>query len=287
MTHDPTTDSPSPERDEHKDYDVVSRRTITKMVEVYTYECGCVKRAYQALAFAEKNLEEVFGKEYSDFSTMPDQAWHSEDLNTILHKLKCNAWRAIINRLQIRRIMSNKAWKELDEKLDDHKRVPALTVQNIADLLSTYQQKAGKFLEEAILEVYDALRPHDGYRGSRYKTNQKNARAEIGKQIILASMIHEYQAGFNVNSRDEQTLVSLDLVFANLDGFNVPEGYRSPLVDAIQTTWKQEEERKTAETDYFKTKLYKNGNIHLEFKRLDLLAKFNAVAGGNNLKPHH
>ena len=37
------------------------------------------------------------------------------------------------------------------------------------------------------------------------------------------------------------------------------------------------------ESKYFKFACFKNGNIHLRFKRLDLLALFNQVAAGQNL----
>ncbi len=34
-----------------------------------------------------------------------------------------------------------------------------------------------------------------------------------------------------------------------------------------------------AETEYFKLKWYKVGTLHIEFKRMDLVAKMNALAG--------
>lgn len=267
------------------DTDLAQRATITRMVEVYQQECGRVKRAYQNLCAAEKKLESVFGKEYSDFYTFPDN--HSASMQAgqdVLKKLKCNAWRAIVNRLQVRKLMSVTRWKELDKKLDDPKGMPEITIQAVADLMATYEQNAMKFLEDAIREVYDDLRPHDGYRGSQYKTNQKNAKYLIGAKIILPNMVHIRHVGeetsFIVDYEDEQDLISLDWVFAHLAGFKIAEGHKSPLVDAINTApdW-------VAETDFFKAKLYINGNLHLEFKRLDLLKKFNAIAGGANIMP--
>jgi hypothetical protein len=141
-----------------------------------------------------------------------------------------------------------------------------------------------KFLEEAIHEVYEDLRPHDGYRGSEYKTNQKNAKYEIGAKLIMTNMVHPYgygDASFRVDYQDEQELISLDRVFSHLDGFNIQEGLKSPLVDAINTSADGK-----AETDFFKVKCHLNGNLHLEFKRLDLLKKFNAIAGGANIMPN-
>lgn len=269
------------DKDPFKRYDVTKRETIARMLITYDLQVDRVKRAYRSLGDAEKKLEAVFGKEYSDFSVFPDNAWHSQDLQQILKKLKCNAWRAIVNRLQVRKFMSVKAWEELDKKLDDPKKMPKLTIQAVADLMATYEQNAMKFLEDAIREVYDGLRPPDGYRGSHYKTNQKNARFEIGSNIILTHTVHQEHGGqFIVNSRDEQLLISLDRIFSHLDGFNIQAGLKSPLVDAINTTTAG-----TAETDFFKVKSYKNGNLHLEFKRLDILKKFNAIAGGANIMP--
>jgi hypothetical protein len=40
----------------------------------------------------------------------------------------------------------------------------------------------------------------------------------------------------------------------------------------------------TAEIEYFKFRCFANRNLHLEFKRLDLVAKLNAVAGGMRLR---
>lgn len=38
------------------------------------------------------------------------------------------------------------------------------------------------------------------------------------------------------------------------------------------------------ETEYFRFKCYHNGNLHLEFKRPDLVQKINAIVGGLTLK---
>lgn len=41
------------------------------------------------------------------------------------------------------------------------------------------------------------------------------------------------------------------------------------------------------ETDYLKSKGYTDGNLHLEFKREDLLTRLNTTAEGNRLKNTH
>ena len=68
-----------------------------------------------------------------------------------------------------------------------------------------------------------------------------------------------------------------------LDGKGVIETYQGPLMEAIgKTAWGQ-----LGQTDYFKFRSYRNRNLHLEFKRLDLLAKFNEIAGAGLLAPEN
>jgi hypothetical protein len=261
------------------DTSIILNQTISQMVGTYEDACECVRLSYAALEQAESNLESAFGKEYSDFSTLPERHY-SNPSEEILNKIKCNAWRAIVNKLEVHKLMSVKRWDELNKKLQDPKNLPELTLPAIADIVNTFAQNANEFVEEAIREAFDYLRPREHYSGSRYKTNQKNAKFEIGKKIIMTRMVNnQYGGGFRVNYNEEQKLIALDKVFANLDGKTITDGYRSPIVDAINTN-----KSGVAETEYFKVKCYQNQNLHLEFKRLDLLKKFNAVAGGMNLK---
>lgn len=275
------------ERDPLKDYDLVKRASIAEMVETYIRETEVVKRAYALLWQSKQNLERVFGEEFADFDTFPDRVHQSEDTyEAIINKMKCNAWEAIVNRLKLHKLLSPTRWDELQRKLEDHRQMPEINMKNVADMLTAYQQNAQTFLEESIKEVYDYLRPRSEYKGAEYKTNQRNARFELGRKIILTRMVDTSFGTWRVHyGRTEQELVSLDMVFTHLDGEMVPDGYRSPLVDAINTT--EAESGRPVETKYFRVKAYKNGNLHLEFLRVELLAKFNAVAGGKNLKPNH
>ena len=51
------------------------------------------------------------------------------------------------------------------------------------------------------------------------------------------------------------------------------------LIDAIEAA-----KDGTGETEYLRFRCFRNRNLHLEFKRLDLVAKLNAIAGGMRLR---
>ena len=67
-----------------------------------------------------------------------------------------------------------------------------------------------------------------------------------------------------------------------LDGKGPIKTHGGPIHDATATltTWGQE-----AQTEYFAFRIHKCGTMHLRFKRLDLLARLNEIAGGKNLRP--
>ena len=79
----------------------------------------------------------------------------------------------------------------------------------------------------------------------------------------------------------EQNIRAIDNVFHALDGNGTIKTHGGPLIDAIETA-----KDGTGETQYFKFRCFRNRNLHLEFKRLDVVAKLNAVAGGMRLRGH-
>jgi len=130
------------------------------------------------------------------------------------------------------------------------------------------------FLEEAVTEVFEYLRPHN----SHHKTNTEY---EIKNKVILTWMVERGygKTPFRVNYHRDKHLIALENVFLMLDGKGVVKSYHGELYDGICST-----EDGTGKTPYFKFRCFQNGNLHLEFLRPDLVAKLNAIAGGNRLK---
>jgi len=138
---------------------------------------------------------------------------------------------------------------------------------------------AADYADEAVVEVFNMLRVGASSH-SRLKTNEKNAQFDIGKKVILTGwwVQHKYSGGgMEINYQRRSELTALDKVFHMLDGKGVPGGYNSPLIDAINTS------SGTGETDFFIFCACSNGNLHITFKRLDLVSKINAIAGNGTM----
>lgn len=264
--------------------ELIPRETAAAMITAYKQETERIQAAYAMLDTAKANLESVFGDHYSTFDPTIGTYHHRVEVTDVLKRIKGEVWKALIDKLGIKKFMGLKRAEELSRNLHDPDKLPEIELETVYSMMTTLAQNAGDFTREAIREVFDDLRPYvDGYSMNQYKTNQKNAREHIGPKIILTGMVeNNYHGGFRVSYRREDRLIAMDKVFHTLDGHGGPmnDSYRSPLIDAINTSGN---EGKGA-TPYFKFKCYHNGNLHIEFIRRDILQRFNAVAGGAALK---
>ncbi len=257
---------------------LANKQTITQLVAEYEKSREEIIEGYRLLNQAQKRLNDAFGPytSYGNFDTI-DRYNHSSKAEDIIKKITRSVWAILIENLGVHKIASIKRRDEISKKIEDGK-LPDPTVENIYAIFQTLIQNQDEFAREAVKEVFEILRPRNG----EYKTNSLY---EIGKRVILSWFCegsYSYQTPFRVNYSHEKDLIALDKVFYLLDGKGIPDGYRSPLVDAINTSTTGQ-----GETEYFKFKCHYNRNLHLEFKRLDLLEKLNQIASGAVLKPQN
>lgn len=231
------------------------------------------------LKLEKENLQSAFSaSDRWEFDTLQhDNYDYDKTCQEVIGGIKVKAWRILIAKLEIRKFLSIKRAEQLDKMLTNPDALPPVTVQDIYAMFETLIQNSNDFVKEAVKEVYDWLHPnfnHSDYGAAKYKTNQKNAKFELGKKIIVTSIIENtYGGGFRVSYYNDKYLIALDKVFHALDGKGMLDGYKSPLIDAINTC------NGEGETNYFKFHCYSNGNLHIEFRRLDLLSQVNAMCG--------
>lgn len=264
------------------------------MVAAYKQSEQDIREAYALLVKAEERLIEAFQSEDAsyrfDLSRDDNRRIEYRAPDKLIHHVKHGAWKALVAKMGIRSAMSIKRAAELDAQLEGKPRhynetvepLPEITEANILAMMETTFTQLPAMIEEAVKEVYDWLRPTSGWR-LEYKTNQKS-QWRLDRKIILPHCIsHGYgETPFKVDYHRQQNMTALDNVFHMLDGKGIVKTYHGPLSDAITRS-----ETGIGETDYFKFKCYGNCNLHLEFKRLDLVEKLNAVAGGMRLgNPH-
>lgn len=205
----------------------------------------------------------------------------------VLKNAEKEIWAALVERSGVLRVASTKRAEAIRKQLDDGD-LPALTPANVAAWASETWGSIEDMHRERVREVFEWLRPHR----DTYKTNGK---FEIGKRVVLEYMVEKADkfgswrprvswSAWGSSTR-RMLLRSLETVFRAFDGKgNVLPGNRSAIEEAIEAS---DPENPTGETEYFRFRACRNGNLHLEFKRLDLLARLNKEAGGRVLRGGH
>jgi len=258
------------------DVGVIKRESLTEMVDSYNQACRNVDQAFELLEVAKIRLESSFGG--YGFDCISLMRYHNKP-DEIKSQLKKAAWETLLDRIEIKKVMSNKAIDELHKSFENIKDIPEITLTSLNEIIMGMLENAPEYAKGMYKEAYEILMPGNN-QNDEYKTNKKNARRSLGKKVIITWVVEiSYGGRYGImGSRSEERLLCVDKVFHILDGKGIPKGYRSPLIDAIVQT---ETGRDYGETEYFKFRCCKNRNLHLEFKRMDLVEKLNRVAGNS------
>ncbi|WP_243374595.1 DUF4942 domain-containing protein [Geotalea sp. SG265] len=267
----------------HQSTNLARRENLTALVGTYRQAVAEITEAYQKLESARGKLRTAFIGTFGSFDVIRRNSTEvsPDEVKKVCEEIQRQAWRCIVDRLEIRRILSVKRREELDRQLSgdryhDIKPLPEITEENILAMLQDGMAKAQDYAKEAVYEVFDWLRPHRG-RNSDLKTNLK---WQIGKRVIVHAVEKGFTRGkFRVNYHRDKEITALDNVFHMLDGRGPLKTHHGPLYDAINDS-----PDGTGETDFFRFRCCLNGNLHIEFKRPDLVAKVNSIAGGYRLK---
>ncbi len=252
--------------------ELIPRSTITMMVTAYKEACQEIEEAYRLLESAQKRLRGTFADTYEwYFKVNPrdTQGVGSDIAKQIVSKTHREAWTVIVEKMALAKMLPIKRRDELETQLKKGD-LPPLTETAILDMFEQAGENYSQYLEEKVTEVYDYIRPR---RMHGYATNSPSG---IGKKHILTNVVElDHVGAFRVSQFWQKWLTALDSVMSGLDGKGVVKSHFGPLSDAIRTCDGQ------GETDYFKFRCYLNGNLHLEFRRLDLLSEFNRIGGGS------
>jgi hypothetical protein len=248
--------------DEYREATAIIRACAAKMEEQG-------QRLERAFADEPEQVHNRFGVQFSyRYSHRP------EKIDAVLEEMKRNAWRMLFDRLGVKKVMSVKKRHEFEERLEKGE-LPEITAEAIVEIILAMVDQLGDFAVEAAKEVFEILRPASLY-GQTYKTNSA---FRVGKRVILSWYVEPGSRGsFHVNYSREASLIAIDGVFHVMDGKGALAGRRGPLVEAINACVGG-----VGETEYFRFKCFKNRNLHLEFKRLDLVKQLNFLGAGERV----
>lgn len=263
--------------------DLARRATVTELVAAFQRAEAQVRLSFAALTQAQHDVNLAFGfGDYRKITISASDHWGSrfDDPDAAVGRMARDAWEAIVDRLELRRAMSIERWGKLERQIRDGIDLPSITEQSVTAFVAKWAADLPTMFEEAVREVHDWLRP----RSDRYKTNSQY---EIPRRVVLTGIVDPVDkrwapGQFRVHYYTAQKLIALENVFYGLDGKGqIAKDHYSALQRAIEACPREVGRGKT---DLFEFRVFGNGNAHLAFRRLDLLARLNQVAGGKRLR---
>ena len=266
---------------------------VDAIVDRYNYEveCGCALiREWSAM---DKLLQADIGSDRAyclNISLKVNNG--SPSVNDYVKSVRRKYWSALFCAPQITSQFTTNLLNDFHKRVGDLENYE-FSVYNIFEVMQRMNAQVSDGIEKTIMDLFDdwtrkyhwdenAQNRHyfDGWR-----TNDAFA---VNKKVILPLRAYtdwgsrfdaEFKA-YNVAGK----LEDIEKVMNYLDGGRTAEGrsIRDILFEVEKTG-----ETKKVDTKYFYITFYKKGTAHLEFKNMDLLAKFNifAARGKNWLPP--
>lgn len=249
---------------------------------------AAIKRAFAAVSNVtpgakfhdQSDAEEL--KAFYKAVRLPDRKRY---LNTARKIMNVRCWHYTVDRCGLAQLMDHQAKKELDAQLryvpdrtnrdgelitedEASKGPPPFSAQNARATLDKFAGESQTIWRRGIANVFSSLdrrfRSHDGFK--------------VGSRIILTYFVSDNGHIMNYGNAAER-FRDIERTFQILDGRD-PRHARSDFLYQVQQErsgmglgWNPGQSEH--ENDYFKVRIYKNGNAHLWFTRKDLVELVN------------
>jgi len=258
---------------------------VETLVENVRRAFELVDQAYQRLNDAQEILTKLPGWDLSrvgvlyshHHSTNDSMSGDKTEVTKVRRAIAASAWLAIGEKLRLRDIMTEHQYNEWHRNVETT-TLPDVTISNVWATMQGLVARFPEFATRVIDEAYNACRP----RPRGYKTNDRFA---VGRKVILTHVMQTKYAGVvEVAYHSQHKLRDLATAMRLLDGKGIPKSFWGDIVDAVNATNESSRGRyMCADTEYFSLRWYRNGHLHVTFKRQDLLDKWNRKVGAGQL----
>lgn len=192
------------------------RLSIEEMVRVFAYAERNIRDGFALIEQAEKTLNRTFIMEGSGWVRARDR-WDRVNFNDpdgAMREVRRTVWAQLVERLELRRVMSVKAWEQLQKELRDGEDVPEITHEAVTGMAEGFRAQIPQMLEAAVEEVFNWLRPPH----SEYK---RNSEFEVPRRIVISWAVERWSniwSSWRMNYHREPEFAALERVFLALDG---------------------------------------------------------------------
>ena len=205
----------------------------------------------------------------------------SLSINNYVKKVRLKYWNALFSN---KKFTGNFTSNLIDEY---HKLINGLqeydfSEHNIRVLMNDMSRKMNKSIEDTIMEMFDRLSAQYSWHKESannvhyYNGWASNKAHKVNKKVILPcyNVFNRWSGGLDTYHATD-TLKDIEKIFDFFDGNMTSHVDMREVINAAQ------DKPKNIECKYFTVTFYKKGTVHITFKNLDLLEKFNIYAAKN------
>lgn len=211
-----------------------------------------------------------------------DERKAATSLNADLTNLKQQFWKYVFDKTKLGRLTTSNFRQKFEDFTQQTAQL-AFSEANIMNVLGMFFQNHDRIIQECIVNVFDtATAYHEKNRvhTEGWKTNKS---WKLNKRIIMPNGV-SYEPKWDSWSlpwRREDFFKDIDKALCFIAGKKF-EDIRS-VCSAIEDRLREIGRNGIAydgefESEFFRIRVFKKGTVHLDFKDLDLLAKFNIAA---------
>ncbi|XHX80878.1 MAG: DUF4942 domain-containing protein [Stenomitos frigidus ULC029] len=196
--------------------------------------------------------------------------------------LKSRFWNTVFTKTRIGRSTTSSFQKTFSDFCVSQQGL-SFTEENVREMLEAFIANRQDIIYDCLLNVFDQATGFCEKNKIHYEGWKTNKGWRLNKRIIHPYGVNyepRWGGSFSTNYHRREFFMDLDKVLSWLSGQSI----ESPGFKCIQDAVEQFiHDRTTVYTDqfestFFKIRIYKKGTIHLDFKDLDLLARFNKEA---------
>lgn len=237
----------------------------TKITDICGARDSALMKLRQAFALIETAESEI--NHVSRYSFPSSDVKPRVSFEKMVKQLDELLWRFSFDYTGFMQIMDAEAKSKFMDEVE--RKAPPFTIENIRATFLQFAQDADMMYARGIVNVFLRL-------SKDHKTNT-NEPFKVNERAVLSGFVNQAWTGgtlhVNYHSWASERINDIDRVFKTLDGQkHTPRG----LEDAINNAWK-EKGVTVYEDDYYRIKGFKNSNMHIQFKRADLLEKANRI----------
>ena len=192
---------------------------------------------------------------------MPHNGQVRESADRVRHELDASMWRRAFDLTGFKQLMDAQAVVEFENSL--RPAPPEFTEANIRSTFIDLQGKSQDMFRRGVVNVFR-------YLSDDYKTNSREP-FKIGRKLVMTYMTHPaFSSGLQLHYGGAgDKLNDIDRVLRTLAGLAFTAGALPTAIDQALKLGA------VHECELYRAKGFKNGNLHFEFKRLDLLELVN------------